>query len=79
MSKIHETSDGVAQAISTIISDMMERIMDKVLQTDPFIPENHRAAKPLYAALVPDEIFKGSLLSVGLSRHLVVCGRSWRL
>jgi len=60
MSKIHETSDGVAQAITTIISDMMERIMDKVLQTDPFIPENHRAAKPLYAALVPDEIFKGS-------------------
>ena len=54
------TADGVAGAITTIISDMMDRIMDKVMQTDPFIPENHRAAKPLYAALVPDEIFKGS-------------------
>ena len=52
--------DGIAKAITDIISDMMERIMEKVLQSDPFIPENHHAAKPLYAALVPDEIFKGS-------------------
>lgn len=38
----------------------MERVMDKVLYDDPFIKEDHRAEKPLYAALVPDEIFKGS-------------------
>ena len=56
----NNSSEGIAKAITDIISDMMERIMDKVLQADPFIPENHRAAKPLYAALVPDEIFKGS-------------------
>lgn len=30
------------------------------LVEDPFIEEDHRAEKPLYAALVPDEIFKGS-------------------
>ncbi len=46
--------------IQEVIQVMMDRIMEKVLYTDPFIPENHRAAKPLYAALVPDEIFKGS-------------------
>jgi hypothetical protein len=34
--------------------------MERVLVTDPFIKEEHRAMKPLYAALVPDEIFKGS-------------------
>ena len=34
--------------------------MIKVLKTDPFIVEEHHAEKPLYAALVPDEIFKGS-------------------
>lgn len=34
--------------------------MDKVLVKDPFIAEEHHAKKPLYAALVPDEIFKGS-------------------
>lgn len=34
--------------------------MDKVLFTDPFIKEKHHSSKPLYAALVPDEIFKGS-------------------
>ncbi len=34
--------------------------MNNVLIENPFIVENHRAEKPLYAALVPDEIFKGS-------------------
>jgi Type II restriction endonuclease, TdeIII len=39
---------------------MMNRVMDNVLIKDPFVKEKHRASKPLYAALVPDEIFKGS-------------------
>ena len=34
--------------------------MDKVLREDPFIEDEHHAKKPIYAALVPDEIFKGS-------------------
>ena len=34
--------------------------MERVLITNPFIEEKHHANKPLYAALVPDEIFKGS-------------------
>ena len=50
----------VAEAIRQIISDLMNRVMEKVLVKDPFIPEEHHAKKPLYAALVPDEIFKGS-------------------
>ena len=54
------SSDKIATAITEIISEMMERVMNRVLITDPFIPETHHAAKPLYAALVPDEIFKGS-------------------
>ena len=73
-----QKSDSVAQAITAIISDMMERIMDKVLQTAPFIPENHRAAKPLYAALVPDEISRGHIFNADLLRHSVTCGKSWR-
>lgn len=48
------------QAIEQVIKNLMESVMNKVLRTDPFIPEDHRAKKPLYAALVPDEIFKGS-------------------
>jgi len=47
-------------AIQSVIRQMMDRVMNKVLVTDPFIEEAHRAKKPLYAALVPDEIFKGS-------------------
>ena len=55
-----DKSNVVSEAIREIITSMMDRVMNKVLFEDPFIPENHRAQKPLYAALVPDEIFKGS-------------------
>ncbi len=48
------------RAIQSVIKLMMDRVMQKVLIEDPFIKEDHRAKKPLYAALVPDEIFKGS-------------------
>lgn len=47
-------------AIISIINDLMDRIMNKVLYEDPFNSDEHKAKKPLYAALVPDEIFKGS-------------------
>ncbi len=48
------------KAIQSVIKVMMDRVMDKVLVEEPFVKEEHRAKKPLYAALVPDEIFKGS-------------------
>lgn len=46
--------------IQKVIASLMDRVMDRVLVTDPFIKDEHRAKRPLYAALVPDEIFKGS-------------------
>ena len=46
--------------IQNVIKVLMDRVMNKVLFEDPFLKEKHRAKKPLYAALVPDEIFKGS-------------------
>ena len=55
-----QTESNIRNSINAIISDMMDRIMNKVLIEDPFLPEKHHAAKPLYAALVPDEIFKGA-------------------
>ena len=55
-----ETQKKISVAIAEIITAMMERVMENVLEKDPFIPEEHKAKKPLYAALVPDEIFKGS-------------------
>lgn len=48
------------QAIQSVVTLMMDRVMQKVLVDEPFIKEKHKANKPLYAALVPDEIFKGS-------------------
>lgn len=50
----------ISQVICDIIIPMMDRVMNNVLIEDPFLPEKHHASKPLYAALVPDEIFKGS-------------------
>ena len=50
----------VKAAIKQVIDGMMTRVMAKVLVEDPFIKEKHHSLKPLYAALVPDEIFKGS-------------------
>lgn len=50
----------VSEAILREVRNMMDRVMNRVLVSDPFVVEKHHAAKPLYAALVPDEIFKGS-------------------
>lgn len=55
-----DNSEKISIAIRDIIISMMDRVMENVLVKDPFIPEEHQAKKPLYAALVPDEIFKGS-------------------
>lgn len=46
--------------IQIVIKTLMDKVINRVLVEDPFIKEKHRAEKPLYAALVPDEIFKGS-------------------
>jgi hypothetical protein len=61
-------------AIQSVIKEMMDRIMYKVLVEDPFIKEDHRAEKPLYAALVPDEIFKGSHFE---RRFVTPFGSAW--
>lgn len=52
--------EDIKTSIQSVIKTLMDRVMQKVLIDDPFLKEKHRAEKPLYAALVPDEIFKGS-------------------
>lgn len=48
--------------------------MERVLVTNPFVVEKHHANKPLYAALVPDEIFKGSHFE---RRFVTPFGSAW--
>ncbi len=62
-------------AIQEVIKVMMDRVMEKVLVSDPFIEEEHRAKRPLYAALVPDEIFKGSHFE---RRFVTPFGNAWQ-
>ena len=61
-------------SIQSVIQEMMDRVMDKVLVKDPFVEEKLRAEKPLYAALVPAEIFKGSHFE---RRFVTPFGRVW--
>ena len=67
-------TDAIRYAIRDVIADLMERVMDRVLIQDPFIQEKHHANKPLYAALVPDEIFKGSHFE---RRFTTPFGKTW--
>ncbi len=50
----------ISDVILSEVRTMMDKVMNRVLITDPFVVEKHHASKPMYAALVPDEIFKGS-------------------
>lgn len=61
-------------AIQAVIKAMMDRVMHNVLVKDPFLREDHRAKRPLYAALVPDEIFKGSHFE---RRFVTPFGKAW--
>ena len=67
-------SEGMKAAIQAVIQAMMERVMTRVLVEDPFIVEQHHANRPLYAALVPDEIFKGSHFE---RRFVTPFGKVW--
>ncbi|MGC9505055.1 TdeIII family type II restriction endonuclease [Baaleninema sp.] len=53
-------SNSMKHEIQSLIREMMDGVIENALYKRPFSPDAHRAAKPLYAALVPDEIFKGS-------------------
>jgi Type II restriction endonuclease, TdeIII len=61
-------------AIRTVVTELMDRVMNNVTIKNPFIKEAHRAQKPLYAALVPDEIFKGSHFE---RRFVTPFGKVW--
>lgn len=66
--------DQIKTAIQGVIQRMMDRVMDNVLNKDPFIKENHHSQRPLYAALVPDEIFKGAHFE---RRFVTPFGKAW--
>ena len=63
-------------AIQAVIKAMMDRVMHNVLVKDRFDEAEHRAKRPLYAALVPDEIFKGSHFE---RRFVTPFGKAWEL
>ncbi len=67
-------SEGMKTAIQAVIKDLMDRVMKRVLIEDSFLKDKFKAEKPLYAALVPDEIFKGSHFE---RRFVTPFGSAW--
>lgn len=51
---------GMKESVRPLVKDVMDKVMNRVLITDPFIQKEFQAVEPLLAALVPIEIFKGS-------------------
>lgn len=66
--------DAMKAAIQGVIREMMDRVMHRVILEDPFRVEDHRRERPLYAALVPDEIFKGAHFE---RRFVTPFGSAW--
>ncbi len=69
-----QKTDDMKIAIQDVIMKLMDRVMQRVLVDDPFIAAEHQAKKPLYAALVPDEIFKSSHFE---RRFVTPFGKIW--
>lgn len=67
-------TEEITESIKELVVTMMDRVMNRVLIEDPFLTEEHHANKPLYAALVPDEIFKGSHFE---RRFVTPFGKIW--
>jgi len=72
----HSDPQGMKDAIQAVIKDLMDRVMSRVLIEDPFIGEKFKVDKPLYAALVPEEIFKGSHFE---RRFVTPFGSAWEV
>ena len=54
------TFTDVSEAILTVVQKMMDGVMNNVLFKNPFVAEDFCKDKPLYATLVPNEIWKGA-------------------
>lgn len=65
----------VADAILSVIKKLMDGVMNNVLFKHPFIAEEFSKDKPLYAALVPNEIWKGSHFE---RRFTTPFGKAWQ-
>ena len=67
-------AESLKNGIQGVVNVMMERVLNKVLYEDPFLSDKFKAEKPLYAALVPEEIFKGSHFE---RRFVTPFGSAW--
>lgn len=65
----------VSEAILSVIKKLMDGVLDNVLYRHPFVAEVFHRDKPLYAALVPNEIWKGSHFE---RRFTTPFGKAWQ-
>lgn len=67
--------NSVSEAILSVIKSLMDGVMNNVLYKHPFIAEEFSNDKPLYAALVPNEIWKSSHFE---RRFTTPFGKAWQ-
>lgn len=53
-------NENISDSTFKIIDELMQETLNKELYENPFIKEVHRANNPLFASILPDEIFKVS-------------------
>lgn len=68
-------SEHRAEGIKRVVDKMMGLVLTNVLEDNPFVPEVFKQNKPLYAALVPYEIWKGSYFE---RRFVTDFGKAWQ-
>ena len=66
--------DSLEAAIRSVINDAMKQVVVRAIEEDPFDGEHHEIEKPLHAALVPRDVFKGSRFE---RRFVTIFGRVW--
>lgn len=69
-----KNTNKMKDAIQSIIKGLMEEVFNYVLNTKPFSAESLRQNRPLYAALVPEEVFKASHFERSFVR---LFGKAW--
>lgn len=67
--------NSLQSAIEGVITAAMERVVVRVIKEDPFDQANLAQQKPLYAALIPHEVFHGSHFERRFVTILGACGR----
>ena len=71
-------NDNVIESIKSVVTYLMDRVMERVLVTDPFCVDKHHAESRSMLHLCQMKFSKDHISNVDSSLHLVMLGRNWQ-